>query len=185
MKALFVRYSGTLLAYNDPDELGKFINLIEEYILAELIVPDDYLNIIKIMEQKYELTIKVSVPTEGIFNLKSALLSLMSTLLLIVIQQNATENITIFNKMLVFLLRDLVNDFYDAEFKSLKAFKVSMNTLINRFIILNLNGFFEVLNSNQLFFSRLLMLIEFQIDLNSFLTYWVKNMSFLLSTQTK
>lgn len=144
---MFGRYSESLLGMNNPDELSKFINIIEEYILAELISPDDYLSIIKIMEDKTEITFKVSVTTENIYNLKSALLSLMSTLVLIVLRQNNMENLKIFNKMLAFLLRDLLNNFFDPAFRSLKAFKMSMLTLINRFIILNTQGVLEMLES--------------------------------------
>ena len=146
MKTLFARYSAAFLKMNDPDELSKFINLIEEYILAEFISPDDYLNILKIMEEKYELTLKFSDPDEYIINLKSALLSLMSTLLLIILKQNNPDNLKVFEKMLTFLIRDLLNPIPEEDFKSLKAFRASMMTLINRFIIVNLPGVLQILN---------------------------------------
>ena len=135
------------MGFSNPDELSKFINIIEEYILAELVSPDHYMNIVTIMEEKYEMALKVSVPTESVFNLKSALLSLMATLLLIVLRQNNFEPLKIFHKMLAYLLNDMMNDFMDSEFKSIKAFKVSMLTLMNRFIIVDLGGFIDILNS--------------------------------------
>ena len=100
------------------------------------------------MAKKYEMALKVSVPTESLFNLKSAILSLMSTLLLIVIRQNNVEPLKVFNKMVAYLVSDMMNDFMDSEFRSIKSFKVSMLTLVNRFIIVNLSGFVNVLNSN-------------------------------------
>ena len=151
MKALFVKYSESFLNLTTPDELSKFINIIEEYILADVISYEDYINIVKIMEDKYELVIKVLVPTEGVFNLKSALLSLMSTLLLKILNRNASIEVKTFEKMLTFLLRELVNDFFDSEFKSIRPFKVSMLTLINRFIILSRDEFIDLLNSNFFF----------------------------------
>ncbi len=147
METLFERYSGAFLNIGNPEELSKFINIIEEYVLAQLIPPEGFMNIITIMEEKYNLAFSVPVPNEGIINLKCSLLSLMSTLLLIMAKQGPLENLKVFEKMLIFLLRELMSDFYDAEFRSLKPFKVAMTTLLNRFIILSLESFIEMIDS--------------------------------------
>lgn len=157
MRTLFATYSGDLLCLPNPDDLSKFMNIIEEYILAGLIVFDDYANIIKIIEDTYELTLKASPLIEEVFNLKCALLSLMSTLFLIFSRQNATDTLKIFEKLLIYLLKDLFNDFYDPQMKSSRSFRVAITTLINRFIIINPNEFLLLLASN----NYLLILINF------------------------
>jgi len=172
MKTLFGRYSTVFVNMNNPDELSKFVNIIEEYILAELISTDDYLSILKIMEEKYELALKIEDLDESICNLKSAILSLMSTLLLIILKQNSAENLKIFEKMLILMLKDLLSPIPEYDFKSLKASKASLITLINRFLIVNLSGVFQILN-------------EYQIGLGEFIGRWTKDMSYLHSPQTK
>ena len=152
MKTLFGRYSTVFVNMNNPDELSKFVNIIEEYILAELISTDDYLSILKIMEEKYELALKIEDLDESICNLKSAILSLMSTLLLIILKQNSAENLKIFEKMLILMLKDLLSPIPEYDFKSLKASKASLITLINRFLIVNLSGVFQILNGNLFIF---------------------------------
>jgi len=146
LQALFSRYSGLFLNMSDLEELGKFINIIEEYILAGFITPDNYGDIIKIMEEKYALTMEDDDIDESEYNLKSAILSLMSTLILIILNQGSVENLKICNNMYKYLLNELLKNTYDLEFKSFKAVKVSMLTLLNRLIISDLNAFLGLLN---------------------------------------
>lgn len=170
MKALFSKYLQPLLTMNSPDELSKFINIIEEYVLADFILPEDYLDIFKIMEDKYELSLKID--SDNISDLKSALLSLMSTLLLIVLKQENADNLKLFEKMLSFLLKDLLNPEFECNCKSEKAFHTSLLTLLNRFIILNFNAFVQTINN-------------YQIDLDNFFACWTRSMQILSSPQTK
>jgi len=172
LQALFSRYSGLFLNMQDPDELGKFINIIEEYILAGFITPENYGDIIKIMEEKYALTMEDDEADESEYNLRSAILSLMSTLILIVLNQGSVDNLKVFNTLFKFLLSDLLNNTSHFEYKSFRAVKVSMLTVLNRFIISNLEAFLNFLN-------------ELQIGLDNFMEGWIRNMDYLSSPQVK
>jgi hypothetical protein len=79
-------------AYLDPSypsELSTFINIIEEYILAELISVQDFPGIIELLTEKYEITINVTNLTPEVFDVKRSCLSLMSTLIIIYLNNNA------------------------------------------------------------------------------------------------
>jgi len=96
MKNIFETYSPQILLQNKPYELGILLNIIEEYMLIELLDSSSYMNILKIAEEKYELTLKADQPFPELYDLKNACLSLTTTLLLIILGKEAYDDVKVF-----------------------------------------------------------------------------------------
>jgi hypothetical protein len=96
-KNMFKNHFNMLLTGSDPTELGIIFNIIDEYILADLIDYSDFPGIIKIVEEKYILTLKDDLVAEEIYDMKCASISLMTTILLNYIARNAINQLPNFD----------------------------------------------------------------------------------------
>jgi len=87
--------------------------------------------------------------------------------------------------MLLFLLKDILNNYKDPEhfIRCLPGFKTSLLTLINRFIILNEEGFLKILEGKN--FISLLNLKANNIDFTEFLDVWIQHMTILQTRHVK
>ena len=65
-------------------------------MLIELLDSSSYMNILKIAEEKYELTLKADQPFPELYDLKNACLSLTTTLLLIILGKEAYDDVKVF-----------------------------------------------------------------------------------------
>ena len=81
------------------------INIMEEYVLVELIQINEFPGVLKVIEDKYEATLKVDQMTESVWELKLACLGMMATLIIIYLSQcQPTELLKIFNVNFPFIL---------------------------------------------------------------------------------
>mmetsp|Transcript_426 Transcript_426/g.398 ORF Transcript_426/g.398 Transcript_426/m.398 type:complete len:92 (+) Transcript_426:1390-1665(+) len=89
------------------------IRILEEYILAELIPVSETPEIIKELKKTYESTFGHENPTESHYDVKIAILSLMTSLFIIILEKGSNDDIVILEDIFLLALRDLLNDFND------------------------------------------------------------------------
>jgi len=167
MKALFAKYFQAIIAQNQPYELAMGLNIIEEYLLAGLIGSDDYAGIIKMIEDLYKNTL-VDSPTEEVFEVKAAILGMVSTIFLIFLENKATQDLSLFHNLLFLLLQDMFKAHTGPSCRAYRIFRTMVLTIVNRFIILDLESILNILQSNN-------------VNFYDFINLWVSGMNSLSS----
>jgi len=167
MKGLFAKYFQTLLSQSQPYELAMGLNIVEEYLLAGLIGTDDYPGIVKMIEDVYKNTV-VDSPTEEVFEVKAALLGMVSTIFLIFLERKVSQDLSMFHNVLFLILQDMFKGYTGPQCRAFRVFRTMVLTITNRFIILDLGTIMSILQNNN-------------VNFYDFLSLWVSGMNSLSS----
>ncbi len=142
-----------MIQTSQPYILSTFINILEDYILDELILPENYKDIITILEQTYEKTRSTENFDRTIFGLKLACLSLTSSFSIILIAQGAPDDIKILEGILGLILSELFKTYKKDEEDQVydntmfTTVVIGVMTILNRVIIANVKFFSELIQS--------------------------------------
>jgi hypothetical protein len=139
---------------NHPVEVGALFTLIEEYFLADLIGSEQLEGILKVAEEKYDVTMNVEV-TDAVLSVKMSIISLFTTVMLFMLDKNENkESFTIFGNILLYVFKDYFTDIEDTETGTLGSFRSMSVTLINRFVIMDVSIIFGLIQDNSIDFNQ-------------------------------
>jgi hypothetical protein len=167
MHQLFITYFPILNQSVDPTNLASFLNIVEEYILLEFIKPDDYPNIIKLIETKYELTIAAGY-NELVVEIRSSCLSIMASIILLYLNLKVADHLKLFEKLILYCVQDVLNEASEKAMKGMPQYKTSVVSMLNRVILQDASYLLALLQ-------------QYNVDVALFVNKWFTNMEYLTS----
>ncbi|KAM3141672.1 hypothetical protein pb186bvf_006277 [Paramecium bursaria] len=145
---IFQSNQEVLLDDSDMNNISPILLILEEYILLNIIDYNQFPGIINLIELRIKLAQEMISHEIGITIMRSCL-SLLTTIILIILNNNRFEDLQLVSNIILFLIDEFIKPRQNQLHNAIYC-EVQQMTLLNRFIIQNTQGFIQALLSKQI-----------------------------------